>query len=35
MKAYSDDLREKVLKVLQSEQPAKEVAPRFDALTTT
>ena len=30
MKAYSDDLREKVLKALQSGQPAKEVAPRFD-----
>ena len=30
MKAYSNDLREKVLKALQSGQAAKEVAPRFD-----
>ena len=30
MKAYSDDLRGKVLKALQSGQAAKEVAPRFD-----
>ena len=30
MKAYSDDLREKVLKALQSGQLAKDVAARFD-----
>ena len=30
MKAYSDDLREKALKALQSGQPAKGIAPRFD-----
>lgn len=30
MKAYSDDLREKVLKALQGGQIAKEVAIRFD-----
>ena len=30
MKAYSDDLREKVLKALQTGQIAKDVAVRFD-----
>ena len=30
MKAYSDDLREKVIKALNELQPAKEVAIRFD-----
>lgn len=30
MKAYSDDLREKVLKALQNGQPAKDVSARFD-----
>ena len=30
MKAYSDDLREKVLKALQNGQSAKDVSARFD-----
>ena len=30
MKAYSDDLREKVIKALNELQPAKEVAIHFD-----